>query len=459
MNRSLSLVFVLGALAASSSASAQAPAPGARPHVGATLSLRDAIQRGLQFNLGTLNVQELVERARGQRTIARSALLPNLLGDLTIQAQQLNLAAIGFGFNLGNALPGVSIPTVVGPFQTVDIRARVTQNVLDLSSWRSFRSARESTRAAELSADDARDVVVMAVGGAYLQALAARARVASARAQLETANALYDQTRQRRNVGLVAQVDVDRSQIQQLTQQQRLTMLQAELSKEKIDLLQMIGFKPTDDYELSDDVPFAPPPVLAAEDAVRQARDGRSDVKAAEAQVRAAEATLAAAHAERLPSVSVNADYGAIGASFGEVARTFSVAGRVRVPLWQGGRAAGDITQAESTVAQRKTELDDLMSHVEGDVRKAMLDLQAAGTQVDVAQRNVAVSREALDLTRQRFEAGVSDNVEVVQAQESVAAAAFDYINSVFTHNVSKLNLARAMGQSAERLADFLKLP
>jgi outer membrane protein TolC len=297
---------------------------------------------------------------------------------------------------------------------------------------------------------------VLAVGGAYLQALASRARVDSARAQLETANVLYQQNVQRRGVGLVAQVDVDRSQVQALTQQQRLTSLQNEFAKQKINLTRMIGLPPRQEYELADRVGFAEAPSLTLEQALEQARQGRSDLEAAGAQVRAAERALAAVRAERLPSVSVNADYGGIGTTPFEARPSYSLIGVVRVPIWQSGRVEGHIDQAEATLAQRQAELEDLTGDVESELRQIYLDLEAAESQVKVAEQNLKVSRDVLTLTRQRFEAGITDNVEVVQAQESVASAELDYINSVFSHNVAKLNLARAIGQAAERLSDFV---
>ena len=182
-------------------------------------------------------------------------------------------------------------------------------------------------------------------------------------------------------------------------------------------------------------------------------------MKAAAAQVRAAERAVAAAHSERLPSVSVNGDYGYIGPEVSQVSHTFSIAGAVRIPIWQGGRTEGQIQQAEAALAQRRAEFEDLTSQVEGDVRKAYLDLQATVSQVDLAEQNLKVSQNSLDLTRQRFDAGVTDNIEVVQAQESVATANLDYINGVFAYNVAKLNLARLLGQAGERLAEFLKTP
>jgi outer membrane protein TolC len=447
--------LALALLAAGAVADASAQEAVSRPRAPKALTLREAVERGLQFNLGTVNVAQLVQRARGQRTVARSALLPTLLGDLSATVQQLNLAAMGFQ---ASAIPDFSLPSVVGPFHYVDFRVRLSQNLFDLSSWNRYRGATEALRATELSAEDARDVVVLAVAGTYLQVIASRARVESVRAQLETANVLFRQTSDRRGVGLVAQVDVDRGQIQVLTQQQRLTALQNELAKEKIDLLQMIGLQPTDEYELADDVPYSPAPVRTVDEALREAREHRADLQALEAQVRAAERELSAVRAQRLPSVSVSADYGAIGSTPRGAESTFSLVGRVRVPLWQGARTAGETAQAAADVAQRKTELDDLSSRVEADVRKAFLDLQAASVLVDVSRQNVDVTRQALDLTRQRFDAGLGDNVELVQAQESVAAAAFDYINSVFAHNLGKLNVARVTGRAAEQLPEFLRL-
>jgi outer membrane protein TolC len=421
------------------------------------LSLSEAIQRGLEYNLGLVSINQFARQARGQRTISRSALLPNITADLAATLQKLNLEAMGFRF--GGSIDGFSLPSVVGPFSYVDFRARVSYNAFDLTSWHNYHASNETARASQLSAEDTRDLVALAVGGAYLQVLAAGARVDSARAQLETANALYRQNVERRAVGLVAQVDTDRSQVQALTQQQRVIALQNDLAKQKINLTRMIGVPPSAQYDLTDRVRFAAAPDLTLDAALALAREGRADLKAAAAQVAAAERALAAARAERMPSLGLNLDVGSIGATPWEARATYSVVGVVRVPIWQGGREAGRIDQAEAALAQRRAELDDLGSAVESEIRQTYLDLEAAASQVDVAQQNLKVTRDVLDLTRQRFAAGITDNVEVVQAQESVAAAEFDYINSVFTHTVSKLNLARGIGQAGERLSDFLTTP
>jgi outer membrane protein TolC len=221
----------------------------------------------------------------------------------------------------------------------------------------------------------------------------------------------------------------------------------------------MTGLPATDQYEISDDVPFSAAQAVNLDDALAEAGRSRTDLKAAEAQVQAAERARAAAGAERLPSLAVNGDYGLIGVTPEESHGTFSATATLRIPIWQGGKAGGDIEQADAALQQRRAEVDDLRNQVEGDVRQAYLDLQAAASQVAVAQRNTQVVQEALDLTRQRFDAGVTDNVEVIQSQESAESAQLDYINSVFAHNLAKLSLARAMGRPAETWTDFLKLP
>jgi len=442
-------VQVQGPYVGSSSSTAKSPFAG-------KLSLRDAIQRGLNYNLGSANLNRAVSQAQGQSEIARSALLPNVSGYLAENLAQTNLAAQGLRIHI--PIPGFNFPTIVGPYNNIDLRGNVTQSVLDLTAWNNFRASSEQVRAAQLTARDARDAVVLAVCGEYLQIIATKERVASAHAQLDTATALFKQTQQKRQVGLSPQIDVDRSEVEELTQQQRVISLETELAKQKIALARITGLPPNDAYELTDEVPFAAAPTLTLDDAIHQALDRRSDIKAAEAQVRAAQRALAAAHDERLPSLSINGNYGAIGTNPAQASATFAAAATLSIPIWQGGRTEGDIKAAQAALVQRQSELDDLKGQVESDVRNAFLDLQAATSQVKLAQRNIQVNLETLDLTRQRFDAGVTDNVEVVQAQESLTSAELDTINSVFAHNLAKLSLARAIASAADNLQQFLNL-
>jgi len=418
------------------------------------LSLREAISRGLNYNLGAIGQSNAVRQAQGQSQVARSALLPNASGYLAETLQQISLGAEGLRFKI----PGFVIPPTIGPFNNIDFRGSLSQSIVNLSAWNNYRSSRETVRASQFSARDAREMVVLAVCGAYLQVISTRERVKSAHAQLDTATALFQQTQQKRSVGLVPQIDVDRSEVEKLTQQQRVISLENEVARQKIILARMTGLPPSDEYDLSDDVPFLAVPDLSFEDALKRAFERRTDIKAAEAQIHAAELALAAARDDRLPSLSVNGNYGKIGTNPAQTQTTYYGAATLSIPIWLGGRTEGEIAEAKASLAQRRAELEDTRSQVESDVRNAFLDLRAATSQVEVARRNLQVTRETLELTRQRFDAGVTDNVEVVQAQESLNSAEFDVINSVFAHNVAKLSLARSLASAADSLQQYLSI-
>ena len=440
-------IQVQGPYAGSASSTVTAPFNG-------KLSLREAIERGLAYNLGPIGLNEILHQARGQSRMSRSALLPNITGTVSESLEQINLRAAGLKLNVPFA--GFSLPTIIGPFNVTDFRARLSQTIFDFTALNNYRSAEQILKADAFSVDDARDLTVLAVGGAYLQVIAAAARVDAARAQLDTANALYKQTADQRSVGLVAQIDVNRAEVQVLTQQQRLVSLQNDFSKQKINLARLTGLPPNDQYDLIDEVSFSVPPLPGFNDALKQALDQRSDLKAAEAQVQAAERNRLAARAERYPSLSVNADYGTIGVNPAQSHPTYSVAGTLRIPIWEGGRTEGSIEQAEAALAQRKAELSDLRARVESDLRNAYLDLQAAASQIEVAQKNLEVNEDTLTLNRQKLDAGISDNLAVVQSQDALASARLDYINSLFAHNIAKLSLARALGRASDSWPRFL---
>lgn len=429
---------------------------GAAPFTG-VLSLREAIRQGLEYNLSGVGLTNATRLARAQETVARSALLPNAFGSVSGVVRKVNLAALGVRFD--QDIPGLVVPETVGPFNVIDLRAHLSQTLFDMTALNNFRAARETARGRELSAQDARDLIVLAVGGAYLQAIAARARVESARAQEETAATLFERAAEHREAGLASPLDVNRARVQVLSEQQRVTAFEADFAKQKINLARMTGLPPSDGYDLDADVPFSPAPTLSLADALSQASEHRDDLKAAAAQLRAAERALAAAQAVRLPSVAAQADFGTNRSSPTPAHSTYAVSVSVRVPIWEGGRAQGEIQQAQAVIAQRRAELDDLRAQVEGEVRKAYLDLAAAASQVKVAEAHVGVITENLALARQQFDAGIADNLTVVQSQELLAAAELDRINSVFAHNLGKLALARAIGRASEAFDEFLRLP
>ncbi len=427
----------------------------AKPFSG-KLSLREAIARGLDYNLGTEGLTQAMRQARGQARVARSSLMPNVNGYLREAIETTNLQALGLRITV--PIRGFTFPTIVGPFNYYDLRATLTQTVADLTALNNYRSAQELVKANEAALRDARDLVVLAAGGAYLQVIAAQARVKSAQAQIDTAQALFKQTQERRAVGLNPQIDVNRSQVQLQTEGQRLMSLQNDLAKQKINLARLVGLPPNNNYEITDDVPYSPAPAVTLEEALKQAFETRADLQSAEAQVRAAERARSAAHWEHAPSLALSADYGAIGINPGQSHGTFTVVGTLRIPIWQGGRTEGEVEEADAALGQRRAELGDVRGRIEADVREAFLDLETAAKQLEVSRNNQKVARETLALTRQRFEAGITDTVEVTQAEEAVASADLDYITGVFAHNLGKVALARAIGHAEERVGQFLQM-
>lgn len=418
------------------------------------LTLNEAVKRGLEANLGPISAGNLASIAQAQRAQARSALLPTIGISASETVTQIDLAAYGFQFNAPPSL-GFSIPSVVGPFSYSQAQANLNQSILDLVSRRNWKASQETERASVLSAKDARETVVLAVAGTYLQTVATASRVASQQAQVNNAQAVYNQAMIRKEAGTNARIDVVRSLVELQTQQQRLSSLKSDLQKQKIAFARLIGL-PLDRELILTNALAAPDTVLPqTEDELRIANERRADLRAAEAQVKAAEIALSAAHAERLPSASISGDYGTIGPNPASQHGVFAVTGSVNLPIYQGGRIRADIQQADATLRQRRAELADQRARVEEQVRTALIELETAMGQVKLATNNRGYANETLAEARDRFSAGVATTVEVVQAQEQVASAESDYISGLFSLDLAKLTLARATGEAEADLPNL----
>jgi outer membrane protein TolC len=365
------------------------------------------------------------------------------------------LAAQGLkSFALG--IPG--LPAVLGPFNFFDARAvRVSQTVLDLVQVGNLLSATQNLKAARAAAMDARDLIVFAVVGSYLQVTTAQARVIAARAQVESSRSVYQQASDRLKAGLNARIDVTRSQVQYQTDVQQLRAEQADVEKQKLYLSRVIGLPYGSDFTLAEDFPYTALGDLSVEEALKRANAARADLRSARAAVEAADSALRAAHAEYLPTLSMSGDFGAEGINPAQGQVTYTVGGTLNIPIFQGGRVQGDVEQALATLNQRKAELQDTFGVIDRDVRVAFIDLNSAADQVLVAESNVSLSRDILVQARDRFVAGIADTVEVVQAQQTVAQADNDYINAVFEHNLAKVALSRAMGQAELTVQNLLR--
>ena len=429
----------------SGSAPEEKPTPGVLP-----LSFKDAVERGLRSNLGLLLQGDNTMYVHGERWKELSNLLPNFNASVSENVQQTDLAALGFrGF-----IPG--IPSVIGPFNYFDAHFALKQQVFDLHALERERGAALNVKAAQQSYNDARDFVVLAVGNAYLLTIAAASRVDTAQAQVETAQALYGKSSDQLKAGLIPAIDSLRAQVELQSRQQQLIAVRNAYEKQKLTLGRVIGLAPGQEFTLTTKAPYEPLAAMGIDEALRRAYSSRSDYQSALTKIQAAQFFRKAATAEHIPSVDVAANYGAVGVNPGSSHGTFQVAGTLNIPIFSGGKAHADALQAEANLRQYNSQLDDLRGKIDYEVRSALLDLQSAAQQVEVARSTLDLASQTLDQARDRFAAGVVDNLEVVQAQESVAAANESYISSLYAHNLAKVELAHAIGYAEKGVLEFL---
>ncbi|MGC2198296.1 MAG: TolC family protein [Terriglobales bacterium] len=414
-----------------------------------SISFLEAIDRGLKQNLGVLLSGDNTLAARGAKWKELSNLLPNVVAKGQETVQQTSIAALGF------RIPGV--PRVIGPFNYFDVRASLNQSVFNWNYIQKERAAAQNLKAAEYSYKDARELVVLVTGNAYLQAIAGAARVETAEAQVQTAQTLSDRSADQQKAGVIPAIDALRARVELQSRQQQLIAARNEFAKQKLALARIIGLGLGQEFVLSDKAPYdlLIPPSL--EEGLRRAYASRADYQAALALTRAAELSRRAATAELYPSFDLEGDYGDIGVNPANSNGTFHLAGTLTVPIFQGGRVHADTLKAEAELRQAKARLEDLRGQIDNDVRTALLDLNAAADQVQVARSSVDLSEQALTQAQDRFAAGVSDNLEVVQAQESVASAHEAYISSLYAHNLAKVELARALGNAEQGVKQYLK--
>jgi outer membrane protein TolC len=416
------------------------------------LSLQEAIDRGLKQNLGLLLSDANIRSARGQRWEQLSALLPHVTASPYIADSKVNLAELGF-----TSLGGVNLPASIGPFSYFDARLDFTQSLFDAKLINNTRSASQSLKSAEYTFKDARDLAVLAVGYVYLQAIADEARIQTAEAQVATAKALFDQATDQVNAGTSPAIDGLRAKVELQTRQQQLIQAKNNFAIQKLTVARVIGLAPGQEFEFTDKSPFRPFDGITIDEALKRAYASRSDYLAAMTDVRAAEFSRKAAVSGYYPSLAFNADYGTGGSHPSTATQVYDVRGTLSIPIFQGNSVHADILQADAKLQQSRERLDNLRAQIDADIRTALLNLQSSADQVNVARSNIDLAEETLVQSKDRFSAGVTDTVEVVQSQETVASAHEQYISSLYNFNFAKISLARALGIAEAGVKEYFK--
>jgi outer membrane protein TolC len=412
------------------------------------LSLDDAMQRGLKNNLGIILNSTQVAGERGQRLSDLQALLPEVDFKAQESLMQIDLAAEGLRIN--------GFPTVVGPFGYTDLRASLSWSLVDVPSLRAYLAARHNFRAAELSAQDARDLVVLTVGNAYLLVLADQTEVSSVEAQVATSKVSLDQAVANHQAGTAPLLDELRARVDYQSLEQQLIVAQNQLEKDKLALARTIGLPLAQKFNLTDTAPYAAFDQIDVNEAIRDAHANRKDLAAMVEQTKAAEESRKQSTADRYPKLSFAGDYGDIGVNVRHSHGTGDAQGTLSAPLFKEYQLRGEAEISQSQLDTQRAQLSDLNAQVDADVRDALLDIASAQKQVEVSRSSVDLANEALSEAQQRYANGVSDNLAVSQAEQSVAQANDQYVTSLYRHNVAKLSLARSVG-AAQNYRKYLQ--
>src|SRR3954467_1404316 len=334
------LAMMLAVAAAASGQTAQGQGGSTSPFFGSAtqgtlsatpinLSVKDAVDRALQFNLGLLLQEEEAKIAHGARWRALAGLLPDISTGITTSRQIINLEAYGFQAD----------PSVIGPFNVFDARVYASQPVLDLRALNDARAASANERAQTLGIRTARDLVTLVAVNLYLEAVAAASRVEATRAQQATAEALSTQAADMKQAGVVAGIDVVRAQVQVQNQRRRTIRAETDSEKAKMQLARAIGIPPGQIFTLADKIPYAPLADVTIESALKTAFESRADFLAARERLAAAEASRRAAASDHIPTVHLDADYGALGQTVSGSHETYRLAATVRLPIFDAGRS------------------------------------------------------------------------------------------------------------------------
>lgn len=404
----------------------------------AQLTLAQALNIALSNSTTIREALARLDQVSGRYQQSRSRLLPQMSVSARQNFQTVNL--IGIGIDLPSA------KGLEGPFGSMDARVFLSQDLLNLANvraWQSYRSRRESSR---LLADDAREVVVLNVVATYLEALKAKATRDTFVNQTKLADELYRLTRDRVTHGVAAELDANRAMqkvnaLEQQSQEAAQSYIEAKLS-----LANILQARITADFEVTDEAAYGTGAPANRDAAVKTALATRADYRAAEASVRAAELQVKSARASRVPTIAMTFGEGQSGNTLVNNVNVYKVQGSIDFPIFTGGRIRGEIEEAEGTLHEAKSLLDQNRSQIETDVLTAISGVEWALKEFGTSAQNITLSRQEVEFTRARFAQGITDNSEVVNAQDRLTQADDAHIRAQYVLGLARANLARSIG-------------
>ena len=409
------------------------------------LSLDQAIQLAIENNLATLLAKERRNEARGIQKESLAGLMPNISGAAFQATLTENLAALGFK---PGTLPGFN-STFIGPFKNFDARLRLEQTIFSLSALRTFQAGKAGVRVAEMEEGLAREQVATFTALSYLEAMRADRALSVAQANVALAQTLLNLAQDQRNAGIATGVDVTRAETRLAQEQVRLSRAQSDSEESRLQLQRIVGLPLGSSFTLTDPLRFVVENLPEIESAVATAEENRPEVRLAEAEVAVNDYQKRAARAEQLPSLEFLGDYGISGITpVTSAIPTRSYAIQFNVPIFNGGLTRGRIQVASSRETQAELQLASVRGQVEEDLRVAYSNLRTSAETVRAADLAVTLAERELEMARDRFRAGVGDNIELVTAQTALANARLDQVTALVLYNSARLNLAAALGRA-----------
>jgi outer membrane protein len=412
---------------------AQTPAP-------LRLTLRDAVQMALKQNpqveVANLNVAVTQEN----QIIARSALLPQANLAVSQAVQRENLEAF-----LGMKVQG--FPQHSGPFWLFQGGANGSVPLLDLTAWHRWRQSQENTTGARAQDLTVREQDVLLVVSQYLGSLRASADVSAAQSRVELAKALFDQASDLQKNGVGTGIDTLRANVQYQNEQQRLIEARTTLATSLFGLARLLNVDPHQPVELADLSEFFHTPAFSADETMERAFAERPEMKALASQIRASELEKRIAEDARIPKLALNGTWSEEGTSPGTAIPAYDFAVSLDVPLYTGGRIRAQIAVQDIELKKLAQQQTDLRNQIAQEVKTASAQLDAAKNEVDVANLGIDLARQEVTQARDRFQAGVANNIEVITAQDELARANDNQIVALYTYNQARADLAHATGQ------------
>jgi outer membrane protein len=409
------------------------------------LSLEQAIMLALENNLTTLLAKEHEKEARGFQKESLAGLLPNISGNAYQASITENLAALGF---TPGSFPGFT-STFIGPFKNFDARVRLQQTIFNLSALKNYQAERASVRATQMEEDLAREQVATVTSLAYLETMRTERSVFAAEANVTLAQTLLKLAQDQHDAGIATGVDVTRAETRLAQEQVRLSRAQTDSEEARLQLQRIIGLPLGSPFALTDTLRFSAESLTPIESAVATAEDNRAEVHVARAEVMVNGYEKRAAQAEQLPWLEFLGDYGVSAITpVTSALPTRRYAIQLNVPIFNGGLTRGRIQVASSRKSQAELQLASIQGQVEEDVRLAYSGLRTTAQTVRAADLAVVLAERELEMARDRFRAGVGDNIELVNAQAALANARMDQVTALALYNGARLNLAAALGRA-----------